>query len=81
MFAAQAEWAWLEALIFALLDTFGNVLLGLISLIWWYFAFRVASIIARGPMRKMPLQAFLDISRGAGAGGAGGRRDADRSGP
>ena len=78
--AAQAEWAWLEALIFALLDMLGNVLLGLISLIWWFFAFRVASIIARGLMRRTSLVAYLDISRGEAAGGGEGRDD-DQSGP
>ncbi|MFB3150924.1 MAG: hypothetical protein ACE10M_10210, partial [Alphaproteobacteria bacterium] len=79
--AAQAEWAWLEVFIFALLDMFGNVLLGVISLIWWFFAFRVASIIAHGLMRKTSLVAYLDISRGEAAGGGGERRDDDQSGP
>ena len=79
--AAQVEWAWLEALVLALLDMFGNVLLGLISLIWWFFTFRVASIFARGLMRKTSLVAYLDISRGPDAGGGGERRDDDRSGP
>ena len=78
--AAQAEWAWLEVFIFALLDMFGNVLLGLISLIWWYFAYRVAAIAARALMRKTSLVAYLDISRGEAAGGAEGRDD-DQSGP
>ena len=78
--AAHAEWAWLEALVVALLGMFGNVLLGLISLIWWFFAFRVASIIARALMRKTSLVAYLDISREP-AGGAGERRDDDQSGP
>lgn len=79
--AAQAEWAWLEALIFALLDMLGNVLLGLISLIWWFFAVRVASITARALMRKTALHAYLDISRGPGAPGAAERPDDDRPSP
>ncbi len=62
VFAEQAEWAWFKALIFALLDTFGNVLLGLISLIWWYFAFFIASTIARGRSRS------ISISPGGGGG-------------
>ena len=80
--AAQAEWAWLEALVFALLDMFGNVLLGLISLIWWYFAYRVAAIAARALMRKTSLVAYLDISRrGPAASGTSERRDDDQPGP
>ncbi len=79
--AAQAQWAWLEALVLALLNMFGNVLLGLISLIWWFFTFRVASIVARTLMRKTSLVAYLDISRGGPDGAAAGRRDDDRPGP
>ncbi|MCH9051829.1 MAG: sel1 repeat family protein [Proteobacteria bacterium] len=79
--AAQAEWAWLEALVFALLDIFGNVLLGLISLVWWFFAFRVASITAAALMRKTALHAFLDISRGPAASAADERPDDDRPSP
>ncbi len=78
--AAQAEWAWLETLVFALLDMFGNVLLGLISLVWWFFAFKVASIAAHALMRKTSLQTYLDITRGHGAS-AGEGRDDDRLGP
>jgi hypothetical protein len=77
--AAQTEWAWLESLVRALLDMFGNVLLGVISLIWWFFAFKVASIAAHVLMRKTALQTYLDISRGHGASG-GERRDDDRGG-
>ena len=79
--AAQAEWAWLEALVFALLDMLGNVLLGLISLVWWFFAFKVATIVARALMRKTAIEAYLDIARGPTATGAGERRDDDRQGP
>ncbi len=74
------DWIWLDDFVRYLLDVFGNALLGLISLLWWYLAFRVASIIARGLMRKTPLTAYLDISGGPATGGGEGRDD-DRSGP
>ncbi len=79
--AAGVQWIWLEVLVKALLGVFGNALLGVISLIWWYFAFRVASIAARMLMRKTSLVAYLDISRGGPDGAAAGRRDDDRPGP
>ncbi len=76
--ADQWDWTWLEDLVRALLGAFGNLLLGLISLLWWYFAFRIASFIARGLMRKSALTAYLDFSSGPAAGGAAERRDDDR---
>ena len=75
------QWSWLEVFVRALLDMFGNVMLGLISLVWWYFAVRVASIAACALMRKTSLAAYLDISRGPPASSGGERRDDDQPSP
>ncbi len=79
--AEEWQWNWLDDFVRALLGVFGNVLLGLISLVWWFFAFRVASIIARALMRQTSIEAFLDISRRPAASGGGDRRDDDQTGP
>ncbi len=79
--ADKWEWIWLDHLVRAVVDVYGNVLLGLISLLWWYLAFRVASIIARGLRKKLSLEDSTDSPRGPQMSATSDRRDDDRPTP
>lgn len=64
--AGQAGLAGLHAFLNALVDIFGNLLLGLISMIWWFFTARIVFIVGN-LVRRNTYERVLRQSGGSGA--------------
>ncbi len=64
--AGQTGLAGLQEFLNSLVDIFGNVLLGLISMIWWFFAARICFIIGN-LIRRNTYEKVLKETGGSGA--------------